>query len=322
MSRCHSSAWTHGLAEVQLLHAIAEKVHQLREGLAGVPVHVLPARRLHEGEERRDGGLRGGDLSVARIRRGARVGIARVVPHQHLGQQRHVLEGAREHAHVIERARELEHAVARDQAVGGLEAEDAAVGGGPDHRTAGLAAHRQRHLARRHRRRRAAGGAAGSMRGVHRIARLARRARGELGGHRLAQEHRARRAQPLHHRGVPRGHAAGVQRRAVLGRHVRGVDDVLEAHRHPVERSGGRARAARLVGRARLRERVLRIQIGPGLELGFRRLHPGQAGLDQGGGVQRPFTDQAGGGGGGQAVEVSFRRGIPAARATCPARCT
>jgi hypothetical protein len=42
-----------------------------------------------------------------------------------------------------------------------------------------------------------------------------------------------------------------VQRGAVLGGHVRGIDDVLEAHRHAVERPERRAGSARLTSAAR-----------------------------------------------------------------------
>ena len=52
------------------------------------------------------------------------------------------------------------------------------------------------------------------------------------------------RAQALHHRRIRRGPAARVEDGAVLGRHVARVDDVLERHRHAVQRrrAGGRCR--------------------------------------------------------------------------------
>ena len=78
---------------------------------------------------------------------------------------------------------------------------------------------------------------------VERVAGLAGRVGRELGGHRLAEDDRAGRAQALDHRGIVVGRAAGVQHGAVLGRHVGGVDDVLDADRQAVQRAGGVALA-------------------------------------------------------------------------------
>ena len=152
---------------------------------------------------------------------------------------------------LIERARELEDAVARDQPVRRLEAVDAAERRRPDDRAVGLRAERQRHHAGGDRRRRARRRAAGRVR------------RGRAGCA-SCPAHRWRTRWSRSCPGSPRrpraacattaasrsGRAPGVQHRAVLGRHVGGVDDVLDAHGHAVQRPD-RPALARGRGRAR-----------------------------------------------------------------------
>jgi hypothetical protein len=89
---------------------------------------------------------------------------------------------------------------------------------------------------------------------------------GKLGGHGLAQDHRARRAQPLDHRGVPGRPPPGVEWCAVLGRHVARVDDVLDADRDAVQRPLGPADPPRLVAAPGLGAGELGIEEGPGLD--------------------------------------------------------
>jgi hypothetical protein len=91
-----------------------------------------------------------------------------------------------------------------------------------------------------------------------------------------------------------------VQHRAVLGRHVGGVEDVLHAHRHAVQRPDRLARALALVGRARLRQRVLLVQESPRLHLRLERADALEAGLDQLLRSQPAFTDFARGVGRGE----------------------
>jgi hypothetical protein len=119
------------------------------------------------------------------------------------------------------------------------------------------------------------------MPGVVRVAGLARRVDRELGGDRLAEDHRTRGAQQAHDRGVGARPPPGMEHRAVLGRHVGGVDDVLDADRQAVQGPERPAALALLVGGARLPERVLRVEERPGLDLGLARLDPLQAGLDE-----------------------------------------
>ena len=104
---------------------------------------VSSSARSHTGvltnaSTRRQRRLLGRRLHERDARARPRVGIALVVAGELLGEQRDVLERAREHADVVERARELEDAVARDQSVRRLEAVDAAERGRPDDRAVGL----------------------------------------------------------------------------------------------------------------------------------------------------------------------------------------
>ena len=115
-----------------------------------------------------------------------------------------IVERAREDADMIERARQDQRAGARNQAVARFDAKHAAKRRRADHRAVGLRTDRQRHHAGRHRRRRTRGRAAGRARQVARIARLAGVEIGELGGHRLADDDRAGRAQPRHRGAVAR----------------------------------------------------------------------------------------------------------------------
>ena len=87
------------------------------------------------------------------------------------------------------------------------------------------------------RRGRAARRAAGRALGIVRIAGLAGMEIGVLRGHGLAHDHGAGRAQPGDRGRVAPRRAAGPQRRAELGRHVAGVEDVLDADRHAVQRA-------------------------------------------------------------------------------------
>ena len=84
---------------------------------------------------------------------------------------------------------------------------------------------------------------------------------GELGGHRLAEDDRARRPQDRHRRGVGRRAVAGIDRRAHPGRHVGGIEDVLDPDRHAVERPGRFCGGIASVG---LGEREVGIEERPG----------------------------------------------------------
>ena len=177
-------------------------------------------------------------------------GIAVVVELQHIGDQRHVLDRAAVDADGIERRRLRQHAGARNDAEGRLEAVDAAEGGRADHRALGLRAERQRHHVGSDRRRRAGRRAAGRVLEVARVAGAARNVGGKLRGDGLAEDDGTGGAQRRDAGGVLVGLAALEERRAVLGRHVGRVDDVLDADGYAVQRAdalaGRRASSAAL----------------------------------------------------------------------------
>ncbi|MDT4852867.1 hypothetical protein FQZ97_871160 [compost metagenome] len=186
-------------------------------------------------------------------------------------EKRCIVHRAREHACGVQRGRERFDARHRQKAEGGLVADHAAVSRGPDHRGSRLGAEGQRHHAGGHRRGRAAGGAARCARCIGAGARVARDTGlegGELGGHCLAHDHTAGLAHAgdhggVHHRAVPR-----VDRRAVGGGHVGGVDQVLHGDRH----AGQGALRACAVERLRLRDHLCGVEMLPGQDAGLPRL--------------------------------------------------
>src|SRR6476619_5527971 len=88
-----------------------------------------------------------------------------------------------------------------------------------------------------------------------RVAGAARLGGGEFGGHRLAEDHRARFAQGNDACSIALGAPAEVYWGAVFGREVSSLDDVLDADRHAVDR---RERTARAPTRARCIRRIAR----------------------------------------------------------------
>ncbi len=117
-----------------------------------------------------------------------------------------------------------------------LEADASAIArrtdGRPDHLRAEACAQHSR----RNRGGRAAARSAGGATQVMRVARAARLGGGKFGGDGLSNDHRAGFAQRRHAGGIALGAKAREQRRAVLGRHVGGLDDVLDADWHAVDR--------------------------------------------------------------------------------------
>ena len=94
-----------------------------------------------------------------------------------------------------------------------------------------------------------------------------------------------------HHRGVVARQAPGMQHGAVLGGHVDGVDDVLQADRHAVQRPDGAALAPVGVAGAGLGQRMGLVQVLPGLHLALGLADALQAGLHQLLGVEQPVAD-------------------------------
>jgi hypothetical protein len=117
--------------------------------------------------------------------------------------------------------------------------------------------------------------------GVVRVARLARIEVRALGGDGLAHDHCAGGAQARNYRGIGARRAPLMQHRAVLGRHVGRVDDVLHAHRNATECAYRLAATAALVCRARLRERMLFVEELPGLHRRLKLPDALQAGAHQ-----------------------------------------
>src|SRR6185503_17720089 len=193
-------------------------------------------------------------------------------------QQRHeLLRRARKDADGVERfGNELE-ACAIDAAEARLAGHDATVRAGTDHRAAGLGAERERHHAVGDRSGGAARRAARRVPEVVRIARLRRVVIGELRGGRLAEDHAARAAQQRDAGCVPLRLVAAVDRRVVFGRHIRGVDHVLDADRYAVQRAARRLAVA-LAG---FGKRALGVEIGPGMHFALALGDALEAGADQ-----------------------------------------
>src|SRR3954451_22219474 len=95
-------------------------------------------------------------------------------------------------------------------------------------------------------------------------------ARSEFGGHGLAEDDRACRAQRRDASGVPSRPVMSIDRRAVFGRHVRGRNDIFDRDRHAVQRSAYRT----LIKRPRLAQDVIRVEMYPRTD---RRLALGNA---------------------------------------------
>ena len=164
-----------------------------RDGRVGDPQPAHPARQARRGRSPAAGPQR--DQS-------RESGAA-----DHVHQQRRVRRVPGHRAHVRERA-EGARRIQRHPPVRRLQREDPAEGRRDADAAAAVRAERQRPRAERHGRRAAAAGAARGARRVVRIAGHAglRRVRdalpAELGGRRLAEEHRAVLAQPGHRRRV------------------------------------------------------------------------------------------------------------------------
>ena len=184
---------------------------------------------------------------------------------------------------MVERPRQSRDPGARDRAEARLHAPHAAEGGWPHDGTGGLGAERERHAAGGDGRGRAAGGAARRARERVGVAGGAGGAAGELGGHGLAEDQGAGRAQAAHHRRVRPRPAAGVEPGAVLGRLVGGVDDVLDADGNAGKRparAGGIDCPRPLAGRGS-------VEVAPGPD---RRLGLGNAGERRRAGRFRPLA--------------------------------
>ena len=89
----------------------------------------------------------------------------------------------------------------------------------------------------------------------------------ELGRDRLADDDRACRPRQGDACGIGRGPMVDVDRRTVRGRHVAGVEQILDGNREPVQQS----RRALRIELARTPHRGVGIQKSPGVHRGFAR---------------------------------------------------
>ena len=191
-------------------------------------------------------------------RRGRRGAIdAQVAARHRGGRECHVGHTSPIKSDGVERPRVALHADGRDELVGRLEPCDAAVGRRPDHRSRGLRAGRDRHHAGGDRRGGAGGRAARCMLEIMWVARLAGLLMRELGRHRLAENDAAGAAQHRHRRGIARRLMALVGGRAVFGRHICRVVDVLQSDREAAQRQRAQAPGVLARDRARLVDREI-----------------------------------------------------------------
>ena len=156
---------------------------------------------------------------------------------------------AGQRAALVERGGEGDHPVARDRAVGGLQADDPAQRGRLADRAAGVGADRPRREPPGDRGRRAARRAARDPRAVPRVAHravarvLVRRAHRELVHVRLAEQPRARVAEPAHRGRRVRRPVALEDPRAGGGLDALGAEEVLDRDRQPAQRLAAAIRA-------------------------------------------------------------------------------
>ncbi len=203
---------------------------------------------------------RGAAKTDARRRPGAVDRTARL--HQKgRADQRQIIEAAANQAQRIEIVALHLNADATEFAKAGLVADHAAERRRADRRTAGLGAKADRHLEIGDRGGRAARRAPWGVRRVVRMHGFARVPVGEFGRHRLPEDDAARRPGQRDAGSIGKGPVATVDRRAVLGRHVIGVDDVLDPDRHALQHS----RPAGPIDRARLAESEFGVEPDPGL---------------------------------------------------------
>ena len=162
-----------------------------------------------------------------------------------------------------------------------LEADAAAVAGGTDCRADHLRAERCAHHSGRDARGRTAARAAGCAAQVMRIMGAAWLAGCEFGGDGLSHDHRTGFAQRGDARGIALGTEACEQWRAVLGRHVGGLDDVLDADRHAVDLGQRPALAPAGRGPVGGRARACEVEIDEGADPGLERREIGETAFEK-----------------------------------------
>ena len=102
--------------------------------------------------------------------------------------------------------------------------------------------------------------------------------RGKLRGRRLAENDRAHLAQGLNAGRIAAGMKSLPHGRALAGRHVLGLDDVLDADGHAVDGRESRVRAPTSLGLLGPGKRSLARDMHERIELGRERIKPGKTG--------------------------------------------
>ena len=184
--------------------------------------------------------------------------------------ERRVGDGPRHYARMVDERRMPQHSGAWQDAEARLETDDSAIRGWPDDRAIRLCAERDGRKLRRDRRRRSARRSARRMRGVVRILGRPRDEERILRRDGLADDDCARGAQPVHDDSVPLRPPSSEYFCAEFGRHVRGVDDVLDSDGQAMKRPWRYASRPRLVDAFGRRKRGVRIEIGEGAQLRFK----------------------------------------------------
>src|SRR6516225_352892 len=162
-----------------------------------------------------------------------------------------------------------------------LEAHAAAIASGPNGRADYLGAERCAEHSRRHCRRRATTRSTRRASQVMRVTRTARLSSCEFRGHGLPNNDRAGFAQRRYARGVALGVPAREKRRAVLGRHIGGLDDVLDAEWHTVDGRAGPGLAPAFGGFVGGCTRPLKIEMHESTDLWFEYGEIGKAALEK-----------------------------------------
>ena len=214
-------------------------------------------------------------------RRQTRGRIGGIVTRHGLQEVRAILHRARHRASVVERPREREDPRAAHAPVRRLEPHDATEGGRPADGPAGV---RARGADDEPGRQGGARAAARAARDVVEVPRIARRreamagaldAEGELVGHELAEEHRARLLPAAHARGVLVGDEVGQEGGGRRCPDAPREIDVLVGDRNAEQRARVTA-PQRLLGRARLGQGAVGRQGDEGAQGGVELLDPRQ----------------------------------------------
>ena len=208
-------------------------------------------------------------------------GVAAGEPRHVPGDRPHIAERPGEGSEMVHAVGGGKHPLPVDRPVGRLEGVGAAEARRADRRAARMGADGGRDGGRADRgggtARRAARGAARVMR----VAGARRTAAAEGDCHRLAEDRRAAFPERVHDRRILLRAVTGEQRRAVFGRHVGGLDQVLDPDRQPVDRRQRRARPVARARRVRRLPRAVEIDMGPGHDLVLARLDFPDAALEK-----------------------------------------